>query len=74
MKCYTVDEVIEEVSDADLVFGMVSLNAAEFVEARIKKKSLLERLHTIKGRKLESSNYFMNIMFDDKNRKIIKFV
>lgn len=70
MKSYTAKELIEEISTADFVRGDVHLNAAETVTARIKKRSLIEKLE----KKDQNDNcYFASIFIDDKGRKHIKF-
>jgi ppGpp synthetase/RelA/SpoT-type nucleotidyltranferase len=71
MKRYTAKELIEEIKTADFVRGEVHLNAAETVTARIKKKSLIEKLEK---KDQNDSDYFASVYIDDKGRKHIKFV
>ena len=48
MKRYSLKEFIDVVERADIVYGQVTLNAADRIPARIKKKTLLESLKSIK--------------------------
>ena len=74
MKRYSLKEFIEVVERADIVYGQVTLNAADRIPARIKKKTLLASLKSIKKPSLyqEEIGYYGDFRFDDKGRKILK--
>ena len=76
MTRYTLKGFIEVVERADIIYGMVSLNAADRIPARIKKKSLLASLKSIKtpGFFQEEIGYYGDFYFDDKGRKILKVI
>ena len=74
MKNYNLKEFIEIVERADIIYGQVTLNAADRIPARIKKKTLLASLKAIKKPSLfqEQIGYYGDFQFDDKGRKILK--
>jgi hypothetical protein len=74
MKNYKLKEFIEVVESADIIYGEVSLNAAMKVPARLKKKSVLEQLKSIKKETLymTSIGYYGQLTEDKKGRKILK--
>ena len=74
MKRYSLKEFIEVVERADIVYGQVTLNAADRIPARIKKKTLLASLKSIKKPSLyqEEIGYYGDLQFDHKGRKILK--
>ena len=74
MKRYSLKEFIEVVEKADVVYGQVTLNAADRIPARIKKKTLLESLRSIKKPSLyqEEIGYYGDFAIDHKGRKILK--
>jgi hypothetical protein len=74
MKNYKLKEFIEVVESADIIYGEVSLNAAMKVPARLKKKSVLEQLKSIKHETLymTSIGYYGQLTEDKKGRKILK--
>ena len=62
------------VESADIIYGEVSLNAAMKVPARVKKKSVLDALKSIKIETLymTSIGYYGDLREDHKGRKILK--
>ena len=74
MKKYSLKEFIEIVEDADIIYGEVSLNASTKIPARVKKKSVLENLKSIKRETLymTSIGYYGSLTEDKKGRKILK--
>ena len=74
MKNYKLKEFIEVVKSADIIYGEVSLNAAMKVSARVKKKSVLDALKSIKNETLyiTSIGYYGELKEDKKGRKILK--
>lgn len=74
MKRYSLKEFIEVVERADIIYGLVTLNAADRVTARIKKKTLLSSLKAIRNPSLyqEEIGYYGDFQFDHKGRKILK--
>jgi hypothetical protein len=74
MKKYSLKEFIEVVEDADIIYGEVSLNASTKIPARVKKKSVLENLKSIKRETLymTSIGYYGSLTEDKKGRKILK--
>lgn len=74
MKNYKLKEFIEVVESADIIYGEVSLNAAMKVPARVKKKSVLDALKSIKNETLymTSIGYYGDLQEDKKGRKILK--
>jgi len=74
MKNYKLKEFIEVVESADIIYGEVSLNAAMKVPARVKKKSVLDALKSIKKETLymTSIGYYGSLTKDKKGRKILK--
>ena len=74
MKRYSLKEFIEIAERADIIYGQVTLNAADRIPARIKKKTLLESLKSIKNPSLyqEEIGYYGDFVIDHKGRKILK--
>ena len=74
MKNYRLKEFIEVVKSADIIYGEVSLNAATKIPARVKKKSVLDALKSIKKETLymTSIGYYGELKEDKKGRKILK--
>jgi len=74
MKRYSLKGFIEVVESADIIYGEVSLNAATKIPARVKKKSVLEQLKSIKKETLYMSyiGYYGDLKKDHKGRKILK--
>ena len=74
MKKYSLKEFIKIVEDADIIYGEVSLNASTKIPARVKKKSVLENLKSIKRETLymTSIGYYGRLTEDKKGRKILK--
>ena len=74
MKQYSLKEFIKVVESADIIYGEVSLNAAMKVPARVKKKSVLDALKSIKRETLymTSIGYYGDLRGDHKGRKILK--
>ena len=74
MKNYKLKEFIEVGESADIIYGEVSLNAATKIPARVKKKSVLEQLKSIKRETLymTSIGYYGELKEDKKGRKILK--
>lgn len=74
MKRYSLKGFIEVVERADIIYGQVTLNAVDRIPARIKKKTLLESLKSIKKPSLyqEEFGYYGDFQFDHKGRKILK--
>ena len=74
MKKYSLKEFIEIVKEADIIYGEVSLNASTKIPARVKKKSVLENLKSIKRETLymTSIGYYGSLTEDKKGRKILK--
>ena len=74
MKRYSLKELIEIAERADIIYGQVTLNAADRIPARIKKRMLLESLKSIKSPSLyqEEIGYYGDFVIDDKGRKILK--
>lgn len=74
MKQYSLKEFIKVVESADIIYGEVSLNAAMKVPARVKKKSVLDALKSIKRETLymTSIGYYGDLREDHKGRKILK--
>ena len=74
MKNYKLKEFIEVVESADIIYGEVSLNAATKIPARVKKKSVLDSLKSIKKETLymTSIGYYGDLQEDKKGRKILK--
>jgi hypothetical protein len=74
MKKYSLKEFIKIVEDADIIYGEVSLNASTKIPARVKKKSVLENLKSIKRETLymTSIGYYGSLTEDKKGRKILK--
>ena len=74
MKRYSLKEFIEVVERADIIYGLVTLNAANRVTARIKKKTLLTSLKSIRTPSLyqEEIGYYGDFVIDHKGRKILK--
>jgi hypothetical protein len=74
MKRYSLKEFIDIVERADIVYGQVTLNAADRIPARIKKKMILESLKSIKKPSLyqEEIGYYGDFVIDHKGRKILK--
>lgn len=74
MKQYSLKEFIKVVESADIIYGEVSLNAAMKVPARVKKKSVLDALKSIKRETLymTSIGYYGDLKEDHKGRKILK--
>ncbi len=74
MKKYSLKEFIEIVEEADIIYGEVSLNASTKIPARVKKKSVLENLKSIKRETLymTSIGYYGSLTEDKKGRKILK--
>ena len=74
MKNYKLKEFIEVVESADIIYGEVSLNAATKIPARVKKRSVLDALKSIKSETLymTSIGYYGELKEDKKGRKILK--
>ena len=74
MKQYSLKEFIKVVERADIIYGEVSLNAAMKVPARVKKKSVLDALKSIKRETLymTSIGYYGDLREDHKGRKILR--
>jgi len=74
MKRYSLKEFIEVVENADIIYGQISLNAGVRVTARLKKKTLLTSLKSIKKPSLyqEEIGYYGDFQIDDKGHKILK--
>ena len=74
MKRYSLKEFIEVVERADIIYGLVTLNASVRVTARIKKKTLLSSLKAIRNPSLyqEEIGYYGDFQVDNKGRKILK--
>jgi hypothetical protein len=74
MKQYSLKEFIKVVESADIIYGEVSLNAAMKVPARVKKKSVLDALKSIKRETLymTSIGYYGDLREDHKGRKILR--
>lgn len=74
MKQYSLKEFIKVVEKADIIYGEVSLNAAMKVPARVKKKSVLDALKSIKRETLymTSIGYYGDLREDHKGRKILR--
>ena len=74
MKQYSLKQFIKVVESADIIYGEVSLNAAMKVPARVKKKSVLDALKSIKKETLymTSIGYYGDLREDHKGRKILK--
>ena len=74
MKKYSLKEFIKVVEKADIIYGEVSLNAATKIPARVKKKSILENLNSIKDETLYMTQigYYGDLREDEKGRKILK--
>jgi len=74
MKQYSLEQFIKVVESADIIYGEVSLNAAMKVPARVKKKSVLDALKSIKKETLymTSIGYYGDLREDHKGRKILK--
>lgn len=65
---YTLKDFIKLVEGADFIYGYVSLNAAERINARIKKRTLLERLNEVED---TGHYYYCSVQVDHKDRVII---
>lgn len=74
MKQYSLEQFIKVVESADIIYGEVSLNAAMKVPARVKKKSVLDALKSIKRETLymTSIGYYGDLREDHKGRKILR--
>ncbi len=74
MKRYSLREFKKIVNAADIIYGEVSLNAATKIPARVKKKSVIEYLDSIKNETLHMSSigYYGDLREDKKGRKILK--
>ena len=71
MKCYTQKRFIEIVKNADIIHGEVSLNAAVRIPARVRKKSLLEKLEKVTPEQA-AMGFYGSVSKDKKGRRILK--
>jgi hypothetical protein len=71
MKNYTQQRFIEIVKNADIIYGEVSLNASVRIPARVRKKSLLEKLEKVLPEKA-ALGFYGSSSKDKKGRRILK--